>query len=250
MRTLLFALLTALVVPANAQVLSNLPPNTVVGRLGAGIAGPAQAIPFATLITQLQGVPGIPAVPGTTVSGDVVTWNSTSGAALSDSGVSLSGTGTITLGTLGAVTIASNKTLTDTSAIGANLLLGATTGGFAEYGGASACSAGSFVTALSTAGATTCTSAVASPTFTGTVTLPDSSTNTSSGFSTVLAKGTAFASLPGSPTAGMVAYVNDGKASNCGDSACTAWGTTVTGGTGSLKLLVWYNGTNWTLVGK
>ena len=61
--------------------------------------------------------------------------------------------------------------------------------------------------------------------------------------------GTAFASLP-TPVAGMQAYVDDGKSSNCGDSACTTWGTTVTGGSGSLNLLVWYNGTNWTLIGK
>lgn len=60
---------------------------------------------------------------------------------------------------------------------------------------------------------------------------------------------TVFASLP-TGVAGMYAYISDGKASNCGDSACTAWGTTVTGGTGSLKLFVWYNGTNWTLAGK
>ena len=50
--------------------------------------------------------------------------------------------------------------------------------------------------------------------------------------------------------AGMYAYITDGKASNCGDSACTTWGTTVTGGTGALKLFVWNNGTNWTLIGK
>ena len=31
----------------------------------------------------------------------------------------------------------------------------------------------------------------------------------------------------------MQVYVNDGKSSNCGDSACTTWGTTVTGGSGS-----------------
>jgi hypothetical protein len=32
-------------------------------------------------------------------------------------------------------------------------------------------------------------------------------------------------------------------------SAGTAWGTTVTGG-GSLKVLVWWDGTNWTVLGK
>lgn len=50
--------------------------------------------------------------------------------------------------------------------------------------------------------------------------------------------------------AGITAYITDGKSTNCGDGACTTWGTTVTGGTGALKLLVWFNGTNWTLVGK
>ena len=36
-------------------------------------------------------------------------------------------------------------------------------------------------------------------------------------------------------------------AANCGDTACTTFGTTVTGGGGALKLLVWYNGAEWTL---
>ena len=58
-----------------------------------------------------------------------------------------------------------------------------------------------------------------------------------------------YASLS-SPTLGTVAVISDGKASNCGDAACTTWGTTVTGGTGALKLKIWYNGTNWTLAGK
>ena len=35
-----------------------------------------------------------------------------------------------------------------------------------------------------------------------------------------------------------------------GDSSCTTWGTTVTGGGGALNLLLWNNGANWTLVGK
>jgi hypothetical protein len=50
------------------------------------------------------------------------------------------------------------------------------------------------------------------------------------------------ATLPVSPTTGQVASVNDGVAS-------LAWGATVTGG-GSAKYLVWYNGTNWTVLGK
>lgn len=61
--------------------------------------------------------------------------------------------------------------------------------------------------------------------------------------------GVAFASLP-SAAAGEISYITDGKAANCGDSACTTWGTTVTAGGGALKLLLWNNGANWTLVGK
>ena len=61
--------------------------------------------------------------------------------------------------------------------------------------------------------------------------------------------GTVYASLPGT-IVGYQAYITDGKSSNCGDSACTTWGTTVTGGGGSLKLNLWSNGSNWTLVGK
>lgn len=49
---------------------------------------------------------------------------------------------------------------------------------------------------------------------------------------------------------GAIAYVKDGLAGACGDGACTTFGTTVTGGSGALHILVWYNGTNWTLVGK
>ncbi len=60
------------------------------------------------------------------------------------------------------LTIADGKTLTDTSGVGANILLGATGGGFASYGGASACSAANFVTAISAAGATTCGSSTIS----------------------------------------------------------------------------------------
>jgi hypothetical protein len=61
--------------------------------------------------------------------------------------------------------------------------------------------------------------------------------------------GIAYASLPG-PVTGQVAYISDGKSSNCGDSACTTWGTTITGGGGSLKLMAWFNGSYWTLIGK
>jgi hypothetical protein len=34
---------------------------------------------------------------------------------------------------------------------------------------------------------------------------------------------------------------------DCGDAACTTFGTTVTGDGGALKLLLWNNGQAWTL---
>ena len=48
--------------------------------------------------------------------------------------------------------------------------------------------------------------------------------------------------LPGSPATGQLAAVTDGAAS-------LAWGATVTGG-GSTTYLVWWNGTNWSVIGK
>ena len=50
-------------------------------------------------------------------------------------------------------------------------------------------------------------------------------------------------------TPGTMAYITDGLAANCGDAACTTFGTTVTGG-GALKLFVWADGSHWTLKGK
>jgi hypothetical protein len=61
--------------------------------------------------------------------------------------------------------------------------------------------------------------------------------------------GTTFANLP-SPVIGTMGSITDGLAANCGDTTCTTFGTTVTGGGGALHLLVWNNGTNWTLMGK
>ena len=58
---------------------------------------------------------------------------------------------------------------------------------------------------------------------------------------TVIHNGYTVATLP-TAVAGMVAYVTDG-------TAALAWGATVTGGSAT-KYLVWYNGTNWTVVGK
>ena len=58
----------------------------------------------------------------------------------------------------GTLTIANGKTLTDTSGVGADLLLGGTGGGFAAYGGANCTN--QFLNALSAAGAGTCASVV------------------------------------------------------------------------------------------
>ena len=58
-----------------------------------------------------------------------------------------------------------------------------------------------------------------------------------------------FATLPPA-VAGTQAYISDGLAANCADTTCTTFGTNVTGGGGALKLLVWYNNANWTLIGK
>jgi hypothetical protein len=50
-----------------------------------------------------------------------------------------------------------------------------------------------------------------------------------------------FATLPSSPVAGMQAYITD-----CNT---TTWGATAAGG-GANKVMVWYNGTYWTVMGK
>lgn len=76
-----------------------------------------------------------------------------------------------------------------------------------------------------------------------------SGTNTGANASSVTLTTRTFATLPATTT-GTIAYISDGLAGNCGDASCTTFGTTVTGGTGALKLMVWYNGANWTLVGK
>ena len=55
-------------------------------------------------------------------------------------------------------------------------------------------------------------------------------------------KGYTVATLPSSPSIGAMAYVTNG-------TAALAWGATVTG-TGSAVYLVWWNGANWTVVGK
>lgn len=55
-----------------------------------------------------------------------------------------------------------------------------------------------------------------------------------------LGTGQTFASLPASPTKGMIAVVTN--------SSVATWGATATGG-GALSVLTWYNGTNWTVIG-
>jgi hypothetical protein len=58
-----------------------------------------------------------------------------------------------------------------------------------------------------------------------------------------------YTSLP-TAGAGQHAYIIDGLAASCADTTCTTFGTTVSGGGGALKLDLWNNGSNWTLVGK
>ena len=144
-----------------SALLTNLPPSTVVGRLGSSQSGAAQAIPFATLLAQLNGLNNPVAGPVSSTIGDMILWNNTGGSLLKDSGIAVTGSGTISL--------TAGKTITDTSAVGADLLLGATGGGFAAYGGTT-CATGA-LTALSATGSGTCSSlkaatnsTVASPT--------------------------------------------------------------------------------------
>jgi hypothetical protein len=80
--------------------------------------------------------------------------------------------------------------------------------------------------------------------------IKNSSTNYDASWGTLTPHVVTFSTLPGSPTAGTLATISDGLAGQCADGTCTTFGTNVTGGGGALKLLVWYNGTNWTLMGK
>jgi hypothetical protein len=54
-----------------------------------------------------------------------------------------------------------------------------------------------------------------------------------------------FAGLPGSPTAGQISHIIDGLAGACSDSVCTTPGAAVTGGGGSLDLLMGFDGVSW-----
>lgn len=53
-------------------------------------------------------------------------------------------------------------------------------------------------------------------------------------------KAVTFANLPASPTLGMIRVVSDGTATQVGAAA---------NGGGSAKVLVWYNGTAWRIIG-
>lgn len=57
----------------------------------------------------------------------------------------------------------------------------------------------------------------------------------------ILTEGVTFSALPGTPVAGMISYVTD--------STVNTAGSNVTVGGGSDKVLVWYNGTHWTVIG-
>jgi hypothetical protein len=50
----------------------------------------------------------------------------------------------------------------------------------------------------------------------------------------------AFASLPAVPLSGMVSCVSNSSVNGFGNTA---------NGSGALKVLVWYNGANWTVIG-
>jgi hypothetical protein len=52
------------------------------------------------------------------------------------------------------------------------------------------------------------------------------------------------------PLIGRLACITDGAGAGCADGTCTTWGTNVTAGGGTLPLLIWYNGSHWTLIGK
>ena len=58
-----------------------------------------------------------------------------------------------------------------------------------------------------------------------------------------LSVGNTVSSLPGTPTEGMMARVTDG------DSGLTFGNTVVNSGAGATSYLVWYNGSNWTVIG-
>jgi hypothetical protein len=76
------ALIIGLLPPlAVAQQFPTVPDRSVIGRIGVGgQSGPSQAIPFATLVTQIGAIKS----PGATTVGHLALWNSAAGLALSD----------------------------------------------------------------------------------------------------------------------------------------------------------------------
>lgn len=90
LRLAVVGLALATAFPAHAQVnATNLPANTVVGRLGAGLPGPAQAIPFSTLATQLASA-GLVTGPSSSTINDVPYFSNSTGNTLADSGIAYS----------------------------------------------------------------------------------------------------------------------------------------------------------------
>jgi fibronectin-binding autotransporter adhesin len=162
---------------------------------------------------------------------------------------------TITTST-GTLTIANGKTLTDTSVQGAVLLLGATGGGFASYGGVTCTS--QFLSALSAAGAGTCASVtnayLTAGTFsniTGVGTLTAGATG--SGFTINLTASTVSGALPfsavgsGTSTAAMIVGTG-GTLSATGSGIITATAAPASGLTGA-TLAAGVTGSSLTSVG-
>jgi len=56
-------------------------------------------------------------------------------------------------------------------------------------------------------------------------------------------KGYTVATLPSSPSIGMLAFITNG-------ASALAWGANATASTGAVTYLVWWNGTQWSVLGK
>lgn len=69
----------------------------------------------------------------------------------------------------------------------------------------------------------------------------NNSTSFSVGSNYIEVPTTTYGSLPGSPVAGMITYISNGNSNT--------WGGAITG-TGSDPVLIWYNGSAWTVIGK
>src|SRR5271166_326915 len=129
---------------------------------------------------------------------------------------------TITTST-GSLTITNGKTLTDTSAVGASLLLGAAGGGFTGYGGVTCTNQA--LTALSAAGASTCTSLT-------------NAFLTAGQFTSIQGVGTLTA---GTWTATLIGATYGGTGVNNGANTITVGGNLVTGGALTFANLVTTN---------